>query len=90
MDEINEDPHVRQELDLILRSHIRTYLATETISVDEIVFLLTRSLAELANPSVVTGHLIAAYALAAERGQEPIFNPKSVQDLSDCPSYKPL
>ncbi len=59
--EINSDPHNRAQLDVQIRVPIKFALDHERVSVNEAVFLLTRILAELAGPDLVTGHFLAAY-----------------------------
>jgi len=70
--ETNPDPSARVALDTAIRVPIKAALEAEVVSVDEVVFLLTRLLPELTVYGIAMGHLAAAYDLATQRGEKPI------------------
>jgi len=77
----NPDPAARVQLDTAIRGLIKTYLHTEAVSVDEVVFLLTRMLPELAEYPLVEGNIMAAYHLAGHAGKQPILKADALKTV---------
>lgn len=64
------DPQYRVALDGKLREAILEAVNGGRVSLEEVTFLLVRMLPELAPQNQVFGHVVAAYELARQRGQE--------------------
>jgi len=78
---VNPDSSNREKLDVAIRVPIKLALQGEAVSVDEVCFLLTRMLSELADGGIVAGHLMAAYELAAKRNKKPALTCEDIQKL---------
>ena len=79
--DVNPDSSARMKLDKQLREPIRAALESDAVSVSELVFILTRMLPEIAGKGLVLGQILAAYDLAAQRGQKPILGDAELPPL---------
>ncbi len=84
---INSDPENRVKLDAAIRVPIKHFLDAELVSVDEVVFLLTRMLPELCEASPVLGHVLAAYECARKKRTKPILTVEHIAKLLDAVNY---
>ncbi len=75
---INPDSANREALDERIRWLIHDELHCEKVSANEVVFLLSRILAEIAAPAFVTGHLACAFELAAKKKIKPLMGTDAV------------
>lgn len=73
---INPDSGPRAKLENDIRLPVKLALQNGSVSVEEVVFLITRMLTELADGAIVHGHLLASYDLSARRGQQPALGNK--------------
>lgn len=76
--DVAQNSENRVALDEEIRLKIHEALHQEKVSANEVVFLLSRMLAELGDAAIVAGHLQAAYLITARRGIKPLMGIEAI------------